>query len=231
MSPTDQEPHVILSEGSREKTMKKQGHSSKTAELAIRERLLSCATQLFTQKGYTATTVREIVTAAGVTKPVLYYYFKNKEAIYLELFREPFSKLDTLLEALRDPRGTATDRLLHFSDQVFSLFVEHLQSARLMYSFYYGPPQGAPFFDFDSYHLKFHEVVRRLIRDAIRRGEFRKGNVEDMMWAVVGTVNVAMEVQLCHPEMKMDRNGLARILRLVFRGMEARNTRRKRGHA
>jgi hypothetical protein len=55
--------------------------------------------------------------------------------------------------------------------------------------------------------------------------------VEDMMWAVVGTVNVAMEVQLCHPEMKMDRNGLARILRLVFRGMEARDTRRKRGHA
>jgi len=31
--------------------------------------------------------VREIVAAAGVTKPVLYYYFRNKEGIYLELMQ------------------------------------------------------------------------------------------------------------------------------------------------
>jgi AcrR family transcriptional regulator len=29
--------------------------------------------------------VREIVALAGVTKPVLYYYFRNKEDIYLAL--------------------------------------------------------------------------------------------------------------------------------------------------
>jgi len=191
----------------------------KSPEVEVRGRLLSCATELFTRKGYAATTVREIVTAAGVTKPVLYYYFKNKEGIYLELFREPYLKLDALLETLRDPRGTATARLLRFSDQVFSLFVDHLQSARLMYSIYYGPPQGAPYFDFDSYHLKFHDVLRRLIQDGIRRGEFKKGTVEDMMWAVVGAVNVVMEVQLCHPEMKMDGRDLARILGWVLRGI------------
>ena len=202
--------------------MGKPGNKLKPPEMEVRERLLTCATELFTQKGYAATTVREIVTGAGVTKPVLYYYFKNKEGIYLELFREPFSRLDALLEALRDPQGTATVRLLRFSDQVFSLFVEHLQSARLMYSIYYGPPQGAPFFDFDSHHRKFHEVVRRLIRDGIRRGEFKKGKVEDMMWAVVGAVNVVMEVQLCHPEMKMDRKDLARILRWILRGISTR---------
>ena len=200
-------------------------------EAEVRGRLLSCATELFTRKGYAATTVREIVTAAGVTKPVLYYYFKNKEGIYLELFREPYLKLDALLETLRDPRGTATARLLHFSDQVFSLFVDHLQSARLMYSIYYGPPQGAPFFDFDSYHLKFHEVVKRLIRDGIRWGEFKKGKVEDMMWAVVGAVNVVMEVQLCHPEMKMDHKNLARILGWILRGIGTGTMNGKRGHA
>jgi TetR/AcrR family transcriptional regulator len=193
-------------------------------EMEVRDRLLTCATELFTRKGYAATTVREIVTAAGVTKPVLYYYFKNKEGIYLELLREPYSKLEALLEAVRDPRGTATSRLLKFSDQVFSLFVEHLQTARLMYSIYYGPPQGAPFFDFDSYHLKFHDVIRRLIREGIRRGELKKGNVEDMMWAVVSAVNVVMEVQLCHPEMKMDRRNLARILRWILRGIATGNT-------
>jgi AcrR family transcriptional regulator len=202
--------------------MGKPEKTGRPPEAQARERLLSCAIELFTRKGFAATTVREIVAAAGVTKPVLYYYFKNKEGIFLELFREPYSKLDALLESLRDPRGTATSRLLRFSDQVFSLFLEHLQTARLMYSICYGPPQGAPFFDFDSYHLKFHDVIRRVIREGIRRGEFKKGKVEDMMWAVVGAVNVVMEVQLCHPEMKMDRRDLARILGWILRGIGTR---------
>ena len=52
---------------------------------AVRERLLREALRLFTERGYAATTVREIVAAAGVTKPVLYYYFGSKEGLYLEI--------------------------------------------------------------------------------------------------------------------------------------------------
>jgi AcrR family transcriptional regulator len=41
-------------------------------DISVRNRLLSAATELFSSKGYSATATREIVTAAGVTKPVLY---------------------------------------------------------------------------------------------------------------------------------------------------------------
>ena len=199
--------------------MTKKRMKSASPDMAVRERLLSCATELFTRKGYTATTVREIVADAGVTKPVLYYYFGNKEGIYLELIRGAFAKFDALLDASRNEQGTATEKLLHLSDQVFSLFMENIEVARLMYSIYYGPPQGAPFFDFDRYHLKFHDAIRRLVREGIRQGEFQKGSAEDMMWAIIGAVNVAMEVQLCHPEMGLDRRRLGRILKIIFRGI------------
>jgi AcrR family transcriptional regulator len=207
--------------------MTEAGRISKSPEVAVRQRLLSCATGLFTQKGYTATTVREIVAAAGVTKPVLYYYFRNKEGIYLELTREAFAKFDGLLDALRDQEGSATKRLLRLSDQVFSLFMEHLQVVRLMYSIYYGPPQGAPFFDFDTYHLKFQDAVKQLVREGIQKGEFLKGNAENMMWAILGAVNVAMEVRLCHPEMQMERKTLARILKLIFEGISTRRAKQE----
>jgi AcrR family transcriptional regulator len=56
----------------------------------ISEKLLSVAREMcFARKGYDRTSVQEIVAAAGVTKPVLYYYFRNKEGLYLELLREP----------------------------------------------------------------------------------------------------------------------------------------------
>ncbi|MEA2040283.1 MAG: TetR/AcrR family transcriptional regulator, partial [Thermodesulfobacteriota bacterium] len=48
---------------------------------SVRARLLVAGTTIFAEKGYASTTVREIVARAGVSKPVLYYYFKNKEGI------------------------------------------------------------------------------------------------------------------------------------------------------
>ncbi len=200
---------------------------SKSADTAARQRLLSCATGLFTRKGYTAATVREIVAAAGVTKPVLYYYFHNKEGIYLELIRDAFAKFDALLDASRGERGSATERLLHLSDQAFSLFMENIEMAKLMYSIYYGPPQGAPFFDFDTYHMKFQDTIRRLVKEGIRKKEFHKGNTENMMWAILGAVNVAMEVQLCHPDMGIERKRLAGILKLIFQGISAQRSRQE----
>jgi AcrR family transcriptional regulator len=198
---------------------------SKSADTDVRQRLLSCATQLFTRKGYTATTVREIVAAARVTKPVLYYYFRNKEGIYLELIRQAFMGFDALLDASRGHRGSVTDRMLRFSDQVFSLFMENVDVGRLMYSIYYGPPQGAPFFDFDTYHLKFQAAIRRLVKEGIRKREFHKGNAENMMWAIIGAINVAMEVLLLHPEMGIERKRLAGILKLIFQGISAQRGR------
>jgi len=207
--------------------MKKKRMKSASPDRAVRERLLSCATELFTRKGYAATTVREIVAEAGVTKPVLYYYFGNKEGIYLELIRGAFVRFDALLDASRGEKGSATERLLRLSDQVFSLFMENIEVARLTYFIYYGPPQGAPFFDFDTYHLKFQDAIRQLVNEGKRQGEFHKGNAEDMMWAILGAVNVAMEVQLCHPEMGMEGKRLAQILKLILRGISTQKTRQE----
>jgi len=194
---------------------------------SVRHRLLAAATDLFTQKGYAATTVREIVGAAGVTKPVLYYYFRNKEGIYLELMREAFSRLDELIAGTAGDRGSATQKLLRLCDRTYTLFMENVKVARVMYSIYYGPHQGAPFFDFVSYHLKFQEAVRGLIQEGIGKGEFRKGNPEDMTWAILGAINVAMEVHLGHPELQLGREGLARVLKLIFQGISAEKGRRK----
>jgi TetR/AcrR family transcriptional regulator len=194
---------------------------------SVRQRLLEGAAELFTQKGYAATTVREIVGAAGVTKPVLYYYFRNKEGIYLELMQGSFAKMDHLLTTSRADEGTVTQKVLRLCDRLYSLFREHVKVARVMYAIYYGPHQGAPFFDFDAYHSKFREALQRLMEEGMRKREFRKGNPEEMAWAVIGAVNVAMEVHLTHPEWALGTEGLSRVLKLIFQGISVKKGRGK----
>ena len=185
----------------------------------VRERLLSGATGLFASKGYAATTVREIVERAGVTKPVLYYYFGSKEGIYLDLMREPFSKFAALVEEALLPAASARERLFRLCLRAYDIFVENLDAARVMYSIYYGPPQGAPFVDFDAYHHRFQEAVLQVLREGIRDGEFRRVDLHDAVWAVIGAVNVAMEVELCHPKQSLGRDGVRRVLEIVLEGI------------
>ncbi len=194
---------------------------------AVRERLLAEATNLFSRKGYPATTVREIVAAAGVTKPVLYYYFSNKEGLYLELMRKAFSKLDALLDTTGKYEGRAEEKLKQLCAQFFPLFQENIKIVQIMYSIYYGPHQGAPFFDFDSYHLKFHQTVQRIVEEGIRKKEFTKGNAREMSWLLLGAVNITMELELTNPEWGLGQDGLARMLDLIFQGMAIGHRSRK----
>jgi len=194
----------------------------------VRLRLLASATELFNRKGYAGTTVREIVAAAGVSKPVLYYYFRNKEGIFLDLMREALSQFDALLRDSEQSEGSAPERLKTLAERMLGLFVAHIEVARLIYSLYYGPPQGAPAFDMDAYHIRFQEAVLRMVEGGIRRGEFRKGNAEDLSWAVIGAINMAMELHMCHPEKAMGREGVGRVLDVIFTGIATDNQRKRR---
>ncbi|MFC5823253.1 TetR/AcrR family transcriptional regulator [Nonomuraea insulae] len=56
------------------------------------------ALSLFTERGYDATSMREIAEQLGITKAALYYHFDSKEAIILSLFQENMRALDDLLD-------------------------------------------------------------------------------------------------------------------------------------
>jgi AcrR family transcriptional regulator len=52
---------------------------------STRERILDIALELFTERGYDKTSLRDIAERLGTTKAALYYHFARKEDILLEL--------------------------------------------------------------------------------------------------------------------------------------------------
>jgi TetR/AcrR family transcriptional regulator len=185
-----------------------------------RNHLLSSALKLFNQKGYAATTVREIVADAGVTKPVLYYYFGNKEGIYTALLEGPFRKFEELIESFSCEGGKASEKLTAFCENAFQLFCENIERAKLMNAIYYGPPQGAPYINFEAYHAKLFNTIERLIREGIGTGEFRELDVKDMMLAIIGAFHIAMDMMLCQtPGITIRQNTLSDVLNIIFQGI------------
>jgi len=197
---------------------------------SARARLLSQAIELFNRKGYATTTVREIVEAAGVTKPVLYYYFGNKEGLFLELMQSGWTQFAQVTEEACRSRGSPWQRLLRLCDCTFAWCLENMGVVRLMNSIYYGPPQGAPYFDFHAFHAKFQDAVTLLVKEGVTSGQFRRGNLQHMTWSILGAVNIAMDVEIAHPELSLGREGLGRVLRTIFTGLAANAGRARRNH-
>lgn len=201
-------------------------------KLNVREKLLASATLLFNRRGYAATTVREIVLAAGVTKPVLYHYFGSKEGIYLEIMRRFLGYFEERLEEFRSRRGSARERVQRLCDELFSLCLENMGTFKLVYAIYYGPPQGAPRFDFDAFYAELLRAMRQVVTEGIRNGEFRRGSPDDMSQAILGALTVALESHMAHTPVYVGNRGLARILRIIFTGLQTDDSKGKgKSHA
>ncbi|NKB29012.1 MAG: TetR family transcriptional regulator [Rhodobacteraceae bacterium] len=75
-----------------------------------RATILDTALEVFSANGFRGSTLDQIASAAGLSKPNLLYYFAGKEAIHAELLT---SLLDTWLDPLRalDANGDPVDEI------------------------------------------------------------------------------------------------------------------------
>jgi len=194
-------------------------HPLPEPDIAVRERLLAAALQLFTARGYAATTVREIVEAAGVTKPSLYYYFNSKEGIYLALMQRVGEIFEATLGEILSGRGTARERILRFCSGMFMVSRAHLDLVRLIYAMFFGPPQGAPQYDFDQLFTRMLATIGDAVTTGIAAGEFRPLPVRELTWGIMGIFNTIMEEQLSQPTPRIDADGLAATLTIFLDGI------------
>jgi AcrR family transcriptional regulator len=86
-----------------------------------RERILEAALELFRERGFQETTMREIATRAGVASGLAYYYFASKDAIVLAFYQRAKDELIEVLEPAHKEKRLAP-RLQAIIEAKFSYF-------------------------------------------------------------------------------------------------------------
>ena len=185
----------------------------------VKTLLIKVATSLFAEKGYASTSVREIVERAGVTKPVLYYYFKNKEGIFLAALDQAYSELEALLVRQLAGQGSFHDRIVAFSLQLYDLGMAHQDLNRMAQNLMFGPPKGAPAYDFDRYRERTLYVIQAIYEESLARNEIKESDPEEVAFLIFGLLSFCFNLDCLHPE-TADRERPVRLLRIVLRGLE-----------
>ncbi|HEY9898192.1 MAG TPA: TetR/AcrR family transcriptional regulator [Pantanalinema sp.] len=151
--------------------------------------VLESALRLFSERGYDAVGVQEIVEGAGVTKPTLYHHFKSKQGLFETLLDERLRPLDEALLAACDYQGDLPLTL----ERIVTVYLDFATRERAFYqlllSTYYAPFDNAVHKAAASRLQRHFALVEDVFVRAVRGHGNLRGKQQRLGVSLLGLIN------------------------------------------
>ena len=157
-----------------------------------KKRIIQAAARVFAQKGYAGTAVADIAVQAEIGKGTLYAYFDSKEDLFFAVFEWYMMQTGAAAKvSVSLLGGSAAQRLQALSDSIMGVWDDIKDAFTLTIEFWAASSSSQMQDRFKaSFRRMYHEfrgIVVSLIREGIKRGEFRPDiNPESVAAALVG---------------------------------------------
>lgn len=140
--------------------------------LATKKNLFESAIELFRKKGYYGVSVDEITTKAGTSKGTFYTYFKSKDQILLEQFKQYDIHHNIFYKKLKKYQS-AKEKLLTFVKEVY-VFTTKKVGLKIIYIIYATQLSYSKKNTFIiEENRPLYKIIREIIKEGQRNGEFR----------------------------------------------------------
>ena len=194
-----------------------------TNDAGMRHKILQTAAALFTAHGYDGVSMRELSEACGLSKPGLYYYYTDKEALFLAVLEDHLSELSALLDRLEAQAGSAREKIAAFIHAVLVEFPAEQRAVTRLASQELGKLSEANRLSFNhQYEAHFTGRLAGLIAAGKSSGEFRPLDAQMSVWALLGLMYPFFNVRF--PMKGMDSAAAAQLVKTVFfNGISAGN--------
>ena len=190
-----------------------------TPVLRSNDRILRKALELFSERGYDATSVREICEAAGITKPTLYHFHGSKEGVYRAIVEGALERFRERHDARRCP---ATDRSAITSRRrrapTWTARCAHPDLSRFLMALIHNPPRSAPATDFVGFYQGVLAEVGRSVDAAARAARLLQGPTEMRLLVFMGALGEAMCGNLLSGRPELTHELADRLVDVVLRG-------------
>ncbi|MGO1060224.1 TetR/AcrR family transcriptional regulator [Planococcus sp. FY231025] len=155
----------------------------------MKAELIKESINLFVEKGYSATSIQDIVDKLGVTKGSFYYHFKSKEALLMHIH---VSYIDDLLrrqKMILQNEEDARSKLV----KVVELLIHDIENQGAIGRVYYreirhlSPENAAAI---RKKRAEFRDNIEAIIKEGMENKEFRQGLESKMItFAILGITN------------------------------------------
>lgn len=200
----------------------------KTKEEAAltRNQLLEAALTVFGRKGYSAATLEEIASEAGLTRGAIYWHFDGKEALYKALITEKSAGINQLAEEILVGGGTPREILQRLLLEMFRYVEENAEYQALLElavsKVEVTPGLESIMEETTQGRRLLAELFTDLLRRGIELGEFRSNlPAEQAAIALVGYLNGLGLIWIQDPQAFSILEHADALVDVFFKGIEA----------
>lgn len=180
-------------------------------------RILNAALDLIAEKGYDATSIREICARARITRPTLYYFFKSKEGVHRALVAHAMADLERTVQQGMGTPGTMRDKCKDITRRFFAEAAQHPKLWRFIYNLVWSTNSQLA----DELHESYRTTVQRMTKaaqQAVTCCEIAPGNLEIRMMVLMGAVGETFSNYLVWGRPKLTARLADELIDAVFDG-------------
>jgi AcrR family transcriptional regulator len=192
------------------------------ADSDVRDRIFASALRHFSQKGFAATSLREVSLDAQTTKPMIYYYFRSKEGLYSSIVQEILEEMAGVIRSGLPADATYADQVVAYCERYLDHFLTNETIIALVMREVFGLG-GAPMDAFaQTLGARVRQPLDEILRAGMEAGVFEKNHVFDSSTAISGILNMFI---LSHVfgGAEMDREAPLRQVRYYLEGLGCRS--------
>ena len=153
--------------------------------------IIETAEELFADRGYDGTSVRDIADVAGINVAMISYYFGSKEKLMEALFEHRIGSIQMRVESLlKDDSLTPFEKVNMLIDDHVERVMQKQCFHKIMISVVLTNKMPGILKAANDVKLRIAEIVSELIKDGQKKGVFKKKvDVILMLNTMVGTVS------------------------------------------
>jgi TetR/AcrR family transcriptional regulator len=184
------------------------------------QQILNAALRRFASCGYAGTSVRDIVDAAKVTKPTLYYYYANKAGLYQALVNSAHDERYRLMQEAVKRSHTLEGQLVEILAALFDYALGHRELMRVAFATAFAASGELPKeLDYTGKCQRNFEFVHSVIKQGLAEGGLdRQFESKELAFGFHGLLNVYLMSHVLLPECVLDRTTAERVVRLFLDG-------------
>ena len=177
-----------------------------------KEQILQDIAELFFEKGYEKTSIRDISRSLNISKPGLYHHFTNKQEMLFDLIYDFMERTNRHLvkdiEPLRDPQ----EKLLCIIQNHIRFMVKYpAQTKVLIYEAH--SLEGEYAERFKDKQLEYIKIIKKVLKE-IMKDTKSKMNINVVTFSLLGMLNWI--IQWYKPEGKVPPESLAKDIWAFF---------------
>ena len=159
-----------------------------------RKLILEAAIEVFAERGLKPATVRAVGLRAGVNSALLYYYYENKEELYVDAVRFSLSRFLDLLQSRRQAFATGRERLAYLVNGLFDYYGSHPSHMMVVSTAVNEHPELMA----STINSLLRERVALpflVLNEGVQEGQLRAENPALMWWSILGVCLFAFKMR------------------------------------